>query len=196
VPAFDELLDDEQSKDTEVIVVEEEISSTAEQAGAGRKRSRPDTPSSRIAVTAHWVVLFSLSPCFRTKVRAARAAAALLHQLHSMPYTSCFVLTHCMHVLLCCSCAVGVKTTKPAAGSGSSKGAHSSRTSRHLQMNNRTAMRWDSSSNSKKEGRQRLAPTSTACSCWCPLGSWSWGGASSRPCTAAAPTCQTWRPRS
>jgi hypothetical protein len=48
----------------------------------------------------------------------------------------------------------------------------------------------------RRNSRYKQRPTSTDCSCWCRPGSWSWGGASSPPCTAAAPTCQTWRPRS
>jgi hypothetical protein len=76
-PVFDELLVGGPPKDTEVIIVEEEDSCHGgEQKGAGQKRSRPDTAGSRITLEAHSVVLFSLSPFFRTKVR--QPAATLL----------------------------------------------------------------------------------------------------------------------
>jgi hypothetical protein len=71
VPCFDELLDSAQPKDTEVVIVEEEEDSSddeAEQHEKGRKRSRPKASQRSITLTAHWVVLFSLSPYFQTKV--------------------------------------------------------------------------------------------------------------------------------
>jgi hypothetical protein len=80
VPSFDELLHSSQPKDTQVIILEEEDPApAAEQEGAGRKRKRADTDSSSsssssssIVLEAHWVVLISLSPYFRTKVRTAK----------------------------------------------------------------------------------------------------------------------------
>jgi hypothetical protein len=76
VPCFDQLLDSSQPKDTEVIIVEEDSSSAehtsdvsnTDQEGAGRKRSRQETCSSRITLEAHWVVLYSLSSYFQAKV--------------------------------------------------------------------------------------------------------------------------------
>jgi hypothetical protein len=69
VHCFDELLDSAQPKDTEVIIVEEVDSTGADNAQQeGRKRSRPDASQRSITLAAHWVVLFSLSPYFQTKV--------------------------------------------------------------------------------------------------------------------------------
>jgi hypothetical protein len=69
VPDFDGLLDSDQHKDTEVIVREEEIPTAGDQEHAGDKRSRQGTPDNHITLEAHWVVLRSLSPYFRAKVR-------------------------------------------------------------------------------------------------------------------------------
>jgi hypothetical protein len=75
VPSFDELLDSSQPKDTQVIILEEH-DSTAAAEGAGKKRRRHDTEgSNNITLEAHWVVLFSLSPCFRAKVSHSRPVA-------------------------------------------------------------------------------------------------------------------------
>jgi hypothetical protein len=66
VPCFDGLPDTDQPKDTEVVIKEEDIA--AEQP-VGRKRRRGSDAITSITMSAHWLVLWSLSPYFRVKVR-------------------------------------------------------------------------------------------------------------------------------
>jgi hypothetical protein len=72
-PDFDGLLDGDQPKDTEVTIAEEQLvegsPTVGGQEGLGNKRGRDGTPDTRITLQAHWVILRSLSPCFRAKVR-------------------------------------------------------------------------------------------------------------------------------
>lgn len=78
-PAFDRLLNSDQPKDTEVIIVEEDVSGAADQDDAGRKRGRPGTADRSITLEAHLVVLFSLSPYFEAKVTTASTPMPQLH---------------------------------------------------------------------------------------------------------------------
>jgi hypothetical protein len=65
VPAFDGLIDSAQPKDTEVVILEEDSLATSSK----KKRSRQGTAGGSLTLQAHWVVLWSLSPYFRAKVR-------------------------------------------------------------------------------------------------------------------------------
>jgi hypothetical protein len=74
-PDFDGLLDGDQPKDTEVTILEERQESSSPTRGqqkvTGSKRSREDMQGSHVTMGAHWVVLRSLSPAFRAKVRGS-----------------------------------------------------------------------------------------------------------------------------
>jgi hypothetical protein len=83
-PDFDGLLDGDQPKDTEVIIEEENQEEGSPTAGGqeatGNKRKRQGTPDNNTTtLQAHWVVLRSLSPCFRAKVRASRKSRVVRH---------------------------------------------------------------------------------------------------------------------
>jgi hypothetical protein len=72
-PSFDGLLDSDQPKDTEVIIVEEGSSSVeacaVSVADGGEQQG---TAGSMTTVAAHWTILWGHSACFRAKVRVLR----------------------------------------------------------------------------------------------------------------------------
>jgi hypothetical protein len=79
VPAFDNLLASSQPRDTQVIILEENSFTEAADSDCDQQRTKPRPPGSCITLDAHWVVLFSLSPYFEAKVRAADTCYSSMH---------------------------------------------------------------------------------------------------------------------